>query len=202
MPKTSSSLTADWPPADVLLGAWRRLVEDPDAAAEFAALVLPLLVAGLADRNRGTHPDDVATAAGDAVLAFLKRPGAYDPDRLPLANYLSFIAKRRLQNQWTAERRHHAGRIPWDSVELDAAGRNHEGDDSPALDGPELAAVRSQFTDGERRVFELMRDGERRTEAFADALGVAGDPDAAVHVKRAKDRIKARLKRAAGGDDA
>ena len=202
MPKTSSSLTADWPPADVLLGAWRRLVEDPDAAAEFAALVLPLLVAGLADRNRGTHPDDVATAAGDAVLAFLKRPGAYDPDRLPLANYLSFIAKRRLQNQWTAERRHHAGRIPWDSVELDAAGRNHEGDDSPALDGPELAAVRSQFTDGERRVFELMRDGERRTEAFADALGVAGDPDAAVHVKRAKDRILARLKRAAGGDDA
>lgn len=204
MPKTSSSLTADWPPADVLLGAWRRLVEDPDAAAEFAALVLPPLVAGLADRNRGTHPDDVATAAGDAVLAFLKRPGAYDPDRLPLANYLSFIAKRRLQNQWTAERRHHAGRIPWDSVELDLPARNEgaEDDDSPSFDTPELQAVIAGLTVAERAVFDLLRTDERRTAAFAEALGIAGlpVPEQEAEVKRAKDRIKARLKRAAGGD--
>ena len=201
MPKTSPSLAADWPPADALLGAWRRLVEDPDAAAAFAAAVLPPLASALADRNCRTHPDEIATAAGDAVLAFVKRPGAYDPERLPLANYLLFIAKRRLQNQWTAERRHHAGRIPWDSVELDAAGRNDEGDESPGFDAAALAPVVAQLTDAERRVFELMRDGERRTEAFAEALGVAGDPDREAHVKRAKDRIKARLKRAAGGDD-
>jgi DNA-directed RNA polymerase specialized sigma24 family protein len=196
------SLAADWPPADALLGAWRRLVEDPDAAAEFAALVLPPLAAGLADRNRRAHPDDLATAAGDAVLAFLKRPGAYDPGRLPLANYLLLIAKRRLLNQAQAEGRHHAGRIPWDCVELDAVARNSPGGEfAGRLDGPELSAVVDQFSDGERRVWQLMRGGERRTEAFAEVLGVAGDPDREAHVKRAKDRIKARLKRAAGGDD-
>ena len=68
MPKSSPPIAADWPPAAALLGAWRRLVEDRDAAAEFAALVLPPLVAGLADRTRRAHPDDVETAAGDAVL--------------------------------------------------------------------------------------------------------------------------------------
>lgn len=200
MPKSPLPPAADWPAAAALLGAWRRLFEDPDTAAEFAALVLPPLVVGLADRNRRTHPDDVATAAGDAVLAFLKRPTAYDPDRLPLASYLLLIAKRRLLNRLAAESRHHAGRIPWDCVELGVAGRNDQGGEGCDFDGPELAAVRSQFTDGERRVFELMRDGERRAEAFAEALGVTGDPDREALVKRAKDRIKARLKRAAGGD--
>lgn len=201
MPKTSPSLAADWPPADALLEAWRRLVEDPDAAAEFAAAVLPPLTSALAERHRRTHPDEIATAAGDAVLAFLKRPSAYDPERLPLANYLVFIAKRRLFNLFESERRHQSGRIPWDSVELDAVGRNDEGDESPGFDAAALAPVVAQLTDAERRVFDLMRDGERGTEAFADALGVAGDPDREAHVKRAKDRIKARLRRAAGGND-
>jgi len=192
----------DWPPADALLTAWRRLVGDPDAAAEFAALVLAPLAAGLAARQRHADPDDLAAAAGDAVLAFLKRPAAYDPDRLPLANYLLLIAKRRLLTRLDAERRHHAGRIPWDCVELEVAGRNEEGaDDTPDLDAPELAAVRSQFTDVEQRVWQLMRNGGRRTEEFAEVLGLAGDPEAAAHVKRVKDRILARLKRAAGGDD-
>ena len=85
MPKTSPGLAADWPPADALLEAWRRLVADPDAAAEFAALVLPPLASALAARNRRADPDDVTTAAGDAILAFLKRPTAYDPVQLPLA---------------------------------------------------------------------------------------------------------------------
>jgi len=202
VPNTPPALAADWPPADVLLEAWRRLVEDPDSAAEFAALVFPPFMSALAERHHHAHPDEIATAAGEAVLAFLKRPSAYDPQRLPLTNYLLFIAKRRLQNQWTAERRHHAGRIPWDSVELDVAGRNDEGVEPSGFDAAALAPVVARMTDGERRVFELMRGGERRTEAFADALGVAGDPDAAAHVKRAKDRMLARLKRAAGGDDA
>ena len=201
MPNAPPALAADWPPAEALLEAWRRLVGDPDTAAEFAAAVLPALVAGLADRQRRAHPDDIATAAGDAVLAFLKRPSAYDPARLPVASYLLLIAKRRLLNQLDAERRHHAGRIPWDCVELDVAGRNDPGGGTPGLDDSILAAVVSQFTDGERRVWQLMRGGERRTALFADALGVADGPAAAAVVKRAKDRILARLRRAAGGND-
>ncbi len=201
MPNTPTRPAADWPPAEALLAAWRRLIDDPDTAAEFAEAVLTPLAASLADRHRRADPDDLATAAGDAVLAFLKRPGAYDPVRLPLANYLLLIAKRRRLNRLDAERRHHAGRIPWDCVELDAAGRNDRGDFQLDFDGPELAAVVNQFPDGDRRVWQLMLGGERRTEAFADALGVTLGPGAAAHVKRAKDRIKARLKRAAGGDD-
>ncbi len=201
MPTTPKPPAADWPAPDALLGAWRRLVADPDGAAEFAEAVLTPLTASLAGRHRRADPDEVSAAAGDAVLAVLKRPAAYDPARLPLAKFLLLVAKRRLFSRFDADRKHHAGRIPWDCVELDAAGRNGGDDDSPGLDVAELAAVVAQFSDGERRVWQLMREGERRTALFADALGIAGDPDAAAVVKRAKDRILARLKRAAGGDD-
>ena len=53
----------------------------------------------------------------------------------------------------------------------------------------------------DRRVFDLMFIGERDTAVFAYALGLTERPPGEQFdaVKRAKDRIKARLKRA-GGD--
>ena len=195
-----------WPADDTLVDAWAALVADPDTAAAFAELVLDPLTQALAAhrRFRFTDPDSISDAAGVAVLAVLKSPTRYDPSRSPLHRYLEMIATRKLLSLLTAEKKHRAGRIPWDSVELDLPARNEgaEDDDSPSFDTPELQAVIAGLTVAERAVFDLLRTDERRTAAFAEALGIAGlpVPEQEAEVKRAKDRIKARLKRAAGGD--
>lgn len=193
-----------WPNDDELVAAWRRLLDDPTAGGAFLALTLRPLVEALAVWRPAADPHAVETAAEEALLAFLKRPVAYDQAKSTLPAYLRLIARRRLLNHFAAERRHHAGRIPWESVELGATDRNDPaGDDSPSFDTPAVQDVITAFSDGERRVFDLTLAGERRTAVFADAMGLSDRPadEQEREVKRAKDRIKARLKRAAGGGD-
>lgn len=188
-----------WPPDDDLLTAWRAVLAAPlTAGGAFAALVLDPLAAALAPQFPRAHPDDHLTAAGDAVLAFLRRPERYDPGRLRLPAYLRMIARRKMADLLGRDRKHHDGRIPWDAVEHDQAERNEEGGDLPSLDGPALTAVVADFTADEATVFELWKDGEAKTPVFAAALGLAHLPpdDQRAAVYRLKDRIKQRLKRA------
>jgi DNA-directed RNA polymerase specialized sigma24 family protein len=192
-----------WPPDDQLLDAWRALVADPTTAGEFMSLSLRPLAEGLARWWRSADPDTVESAAADALLAFARRPSAYDPSRSPLPAYLRRIARCRLINLLKSEGRHQSGRIPWDSVELHLSdGNDPVDDDLPSFDSPALQAVIAGFSDVERRAFELMADGERDTPVFAAAMGLTGRPadEQEAEVKRAKDRIKARLKRAGGSD--
>jgi len=60
-----------------------------------------------------------------------------------------------------------------------------------------LAPVRVGLSDGEARVLDLMLDGERRTPAFAAALGISHLPvrEQRQEVKKVKDKLKMRLKR-------
>lgn len=194
----------DWPPDDELLEAWRQLVADPTTAGQFMNLTLRPLADSLAAWRRGTDPDLIESAVADALLAFCRRADVYDPDRRPLGVYLRVIARRRLCSQLKSEGRHHAGRIPWDTVELHPPDRNDpSGDDSPSFDSPALRAVIAGFSDVDRRVFDLILDGERDTPIFAEAMGVSAlsPDDQEAEVKRAKDRVKARLKRAGGGSN-
>ena len=191
-----------WLPDDTLRDSWARLLADPDTAAAFASVVLEPLIDELTWREPRATPDEVATAAGIAVLAVLKRPDRYDPTRLPLPAYLVMIARRKLKTVQAAECRHRRSRIPWDSVEEDLPGRNELAeDDSPSFDDPELQAVIATLTPAEQRTLDLQRGGERRTAVFADALGIADRPvsEQEAEVKRVKDRILKRLQRAAGG---
>ncbi len=186
--------------ADALLAAWQALAADPDSGAAFAEAVLPGLLVRLAALNPRADDGDILSAAGDAVLGLIKNPASYDPARRSLAGYLVMSAQGDLRNRLKAEGRHHRRRAPLDSVELGPAGRNSEEGrgDAPALDGPELRPVLAALSGPERRVLELLLAGERSTAAFAGALGLAGLPpgEQEAEVKRAKDRIKARLKRA------
>lgn len=194
-----------WPDDPTLLSAWRELVADPTTAGRFAGLVLEPLTTALGSRRRFrfADPADISDAAEMAVLAFLKNASRYDPARAPLARYLEFIAGRKLNSLLSGGAKHRVGRIPWDSVELDVPARNEEEeDDAPSFDAPEMQAVIAGFTPPERAVFELLLAGERSTSAFAVVLGLAALPteEQEAGVKRVKDRIKARFKRAVGGD--
>ena len=190
-----------WPTDPELIGAWERLVADPDSAGEFADMVLRPLEADLGRQFRHAHPDDVTAAADTAVLAIVRRPEAYDPGRSRLPAFLRLIARRDLANLLAAERRHARGRIPWESVELTHPGRN-EPEEAPSLgDSPEVQAVIDGLSAVDRQVLDLIRDGERDTAVFAAVLGIADRPagEQAAEVKRVKDRIMARLRRAGGG---
>ncbi|MBA4192345.1 MAG: hypothetical protein C0467_30610 [Planctomycetaceae bacterium] len=195
-----------WPaPADAA-AIFQRLLAggDPVAKSDFAVAFLDLLVAFL----RATHPheDDHAlfTAAEDALLSVMNKPSVFDPTRgTDLAAFLRMAASADLKNlrdkEWR-RRKHHEHR---DCVELPDDDGNSSAEDATELasfDDPALAEVIAAFTEAERIVFELMRTGERRTEVFAAALGLGNEPleSQERHIKRLKDRIKQRLKRAGG----
>jgi DNA-directed RNA polymerase specialized sigma24 family protein len=187
-----------WPSDDELLAAWRRLVADPDTAGAFAALALPPLEADLARQIRGADPHLVTEAADVTVAAFLKNPTRFDPARSPLPAFLRLAARRDLLNLRRAECRHREGRVPWDSVEFDLPAGN-DPEEGPALaDHPALRVAVDGLCETDRRVLELMLDRERATAVFAAVLGVEDRPadEQARIVKRAKDRVIARLKRA------
>src|SRR5204862_6197783 len=125
----------------------------------------------------------------------------YEPSRLPLPAFLRMIARRRLLNLRDKEKRHQAGRIPWATVELDLPDRKDSEGELAFAEHPRLREVIDSLSEADRRVFDLMLDGERDTAVFAAALGVSDRPSEEQFdvVKRAKDRNKARLKRAGGG---
>jgi hypothetical protein len=107
-------------------------------------------------------------------------------------------ARRDLANVRAKERRHYRKREVRDCVELAAPGGNSLADaDFPSFDDPDIAPLVAALPDVERRVLDLMRTGERRTEAFAAVLGLGGRPEDEQQreVKRVKDRVKKRLKR-------
>lgn len=174
---------------------------DPTTAGAFVAAVLPPLEADAARRFPHADPHLVTEAAGTAVIALLRRPDAYDPVRSPLPKYLRMIAQRDLVNLLDREGKHRRGRIPWECVELGLPARNEEEEPLSLADSPAVQAAVAGLSDADRLVFELMLDGERETAVFAAALGLTHVPpdEQAAAVKRAKDRVKARLRRAAEG---
>ncbi len=188
-----------WPPDDDLLDVWRRSVAEPlTAGGAFAAAVLPPLEADLARGFARVDPHLVTEAADCAVLALLRTPAAYDPARAPLPAFLRMAARRDLVNLLAKEGRHHRGRTPWAAVELGHPARNESADAPTLADFPALADAVAGLSAEDRCVLDLILDGERDTAVFAAALGLADRPAAEQvdAVKRAKDRVKARVKRA------
>jgi DNA-directed RNA polymerase specialized sigma24 family protein len=192
-----------WPDAEVGSDLLRRLRDgDPVAPSDFAAAYLDPLIAFLRATQRGVHEHALVTAAEDAVLSILRCPTVYVPSRSDLPTYLRMSALGDLRNLLERESRHHRQREDRDCVELPAEGGNDFPEDElPSFDHPALAEVVAALAPVERQVFELMRSGERKTEAFAEVLGLDDRPTdvQAREVKRAKDRIKVRLKRAVEG---
>ena len=177
--------------------AWLAFREDSDTGGgAFAAVAIPALA-----RAIGPDPDPhlLLTAATDAVLDLLEHPDRFDPARSRLFGYLYMAARRDLLNLRAKEARHHRNRETGEPVEVAAVARNNEQEAPPMLDDfPPLTAAIAALPPDDQAVLALMRQGERATAVFAAALHLGDRPAAelAAEVKRAKDRIIARLKRA------
>jgi hypothetical protein len=196
-------MSHSWPEADEIAAIFERLVQgDPLAQSDFIEGVLDPLVNHLQAWRGDVDEHMRITASEDAVLSLIHNPALYDKTKSNLITFLSLAAKADLLNAMERERRHHRGRESSECVELQADSRNRSveelEDDVLSFDDPALAAEIASFNDVERRVFELMRNGEKRTTAFADVMGSGhlSVEDQTGEVKRMKDRIKQRLKRA------
>lgn len=195
---------SNWPDADTGAALHRRLAAgDPTAPADLAAAFLDPLVAYLRAGYSHVHDHLLYDAATDTLLSVMRNPAVYDPTRGELPAFLRMAAAGDLRNLLARDRRHQANREDRDCVELAADDGNSpaEGDEPPSFDDARLAPVVAALSEAERQVLQLMRAGERRTAAFAAVLGIAGQPpdEQVREVKRVKDRIMVRLKRAGGG---
>jgi hypothetical protein len=184
------------------------------ASSDLAVSYLDYLATTLARLNPKLDPADCDTAAEEALLALIRTPLSYDPERMPLDRYLLMSAQHDLKNLWRAEQRHRRRRIGLDPVELSPRMREHiqDMDSDPAriVEQREslaearraqaeamAAASREPLTREETACLDLMQQGERRTARFAEALGIGHLPpkDQRAIVYRMKDKLKHRLKR-------
>ena len=191
----------DWPDPDECAVLYQRLLTGGAVApSDFAAAFLDPLVAFLRGTRHGADDHALQTAAEEAVLSVIHRPAVYDPARGTIVAFLRMAATADLNNLRTKEARHQRNREDRECVELAGGdGNTPTSDELPSFDHPALAEVLAALDATERRVFELMRAGERRTEALAAVLGITGWPaeERDREVKRVKERIMKRLQRAA-----
>jgi hypothetical protein len=191
------------------------LVErDPVAPDDIAVAFLEPLIGWLAARNPSLHPDLIAEAAGEAIVMLIRNPAAYDPEKGELEPYLRMSAQGDLRNLLSRESKHRAGRTPLEVVEHSEDAGNYLGrEDDPSLPmqiEEQLAglanavppSVREGLTGPEGRVLELMLWGERKSDVYAEAYGVADRllEERRRVIKQIKNKLKKRLERA-GRDD-
>ncbi len=186
----------------------RVLAHDPTAFAELCEAALPYLVAFLSESFPQEDAHLRETVAIDLLLAYQNRPQQYDPARLSLFAYLRMAARYDMLNQLDRQRRHEGRLVDWEDqrVALAPADRNTEQDDAfeerlqEYTDRPFdeiVAALRADLSAVDEQVLALMLSGERRSAAYAQAMGITHLDEAAQRreVKRAKDRLLKKLKR-------
>jgi RNA polymerase sigma factor (sigma-70 family) len=149
--------------------------------------------------------------AVEAVLKLGETPEKYDPDLLSLASYLRMDARGDALHALERARKRQFRETSLESVELLPPGRNSVVDGATTADPADeaienlerarLARWLDELQGADREVVQLIWDGERRTPTFARVLGLEHLPpdEQEREVKRAKDRLKARLKRRRGG---
>jgi hypothetical protein len=194
-------------PADGLAVHHHLMDADPAATRDLIHLYLePLL-----DHINGRFPAVAAElrqqAVHDALLALCHNPHSYDPTRDPdLFRYLRRSAEGDLFNALRTERSRRRREILVGLVEDRPTDGNGEEDDPPHRMMAEehqrwlrelFDRLEATLPAADRCVLRLLRQGESRTDVFAEALG-AGHlclEDRRRAVKQAKDRVKKHLRR-------
>ena len=188
----------------------RLLANEPDAPSDLFALFLDPLVGALQSAFPSLpDPYLVQDVVTDSLFTLAQRPMRYAPEKASLWSYLYTDAKGDLLNAIERERKRWKD-ATFDIVEHDVhdQGTNVEAEVLNALvpDGlpagttleEVLAMVQATMSDPQdRELLELMLDGERKSEAFSEVLGIGHMTPLEQRriIKQRKDRIDARLRR-------
>jgi RNA polymerase sigma-70 factor (ECF subfamily) len=189
----------------------RLLARDPIAPAVLSDAYLDRVIDRLRRRYREVQDGALITeAAIDAVLSYVEDPAQYKPDQGGLLSYLLIAAKGDLLNALAKERRVAARFEPLVRIDEDADGRNRLAERKELIHYDEynlpegnagldlIDLVAQIITDPrDRQIVDLMMKGERRTDVFAELLGIPDREKSEREkiVKRNKDRLKRRLER-------
>jgi hypothetical protein len=176
----------------------RMLVNDPLASAEIAELFLPWLCHRLKQLNPAVRDDNMLdSAAIDGIRAYLRNPKRYNPAKLSLHKYLLMSAGGDLRNALQQKGRaiQRDTEIAKNIVEL------HLHSSEQTVNAIELERMVQPFLEDsvDRKIFSLIAAGVHSTEEHAIVLGITQQPleQRRRIVKATKDRILARLRRAA-----
>jgi hypothetical protein len=174
------------------------------SAGEIAVAFLTPLINYLRHRFHTVDPELCETAAEDAILALVRGETNYDSNKLELGAYLRVVGFRKLSKLHRKHRRHRR-EISLESVAEPSDEGNYLQRDGETLswDHPLLVGELATFSPIDTQLLSLMRAGVRSNSEFAPVLGLVSGPptDLAAEVKRNKDRIKTRLKRAVRGEE-
>jgi DNA-directed RNA polymerase specialized sigma24 family protein len=145
----------------------------------------------------------------DAMLDYCARPQQFDAERgVSLKRFLRLAARRNVMNILRGEQRRkvreEAAGHAWAAanVELDpAAGNLFQKEESAQRQRQQTALTNALQNPNDQQLLALRLQGVRRTEAFAEILGITHLPIETQRreVKRAKDRIDKMLRRRTGG---
>ncbi len=186
---------------------------DPIVSAELAEWLYESLVretyaracAGAAGGAVWIDPALVEEAVGEALLRYIEAPERYDPERAPLQRYLVMAAYRDFQNMSEKEARRagpqrYLSLLVTEQEDQDIADEQQEIDHIIGrIDAERLwQIIEEHFPDPtEQQIVALIVDRVRSVQPYAQLLGLThlSADEQAAEVRRAKDRIKRRLRR-------
>ncbi|QGJ70636.1 Hypothetical protein PBC10988_23340 [Planctomycetales bacterium 10988] len=179
----------------------RLLAEDPTAPPEIATLLLTPLCEDLRRKySSRRYVDFIHHAVEDALINYFQRPEQYNPTKGELQVYLRMSALGDLRNALRKEQRFQEKFQSGVEISQIAGKIEREEDCTLSiLRTKELSTeVRNLFPEElDWQMVELIMNKERRTEVFAEILGIThwSQEDQCSEVKRHKDRIKKILRR-------
>jgi RNA polymerase sigma-70 factor (ECF subfamily) len=195
---------------DQLLALHKRLLAgDRTASEEVASRLLGPLTQEVSSQFPHVDQEHIWDGVVDALLDYCARPYQFDEGRrVPLDRFLRLAAWRNVANMFRGNNRRkvreeRVGQDPTEvSVELDSvAGNIVQKEEIAAYQQRQKAIMNVLHNPQDRQIFALRLQGERRTEKFAEILGIGDLPIEAQRreVKRNKDRIDKILRRYTGG---
>jgi RNA polymerase sigma-70 factor (ECF subfamily) len=189
----------------------RLLAGDPTAPSDLAQQVLQPVTQRLRRRFPTVRDKSmIDDAAVDAILNYAERPSQFDPAKSSLLGYLTLSARGDLLNALEAQKSRWTHEESLENVDFADFDRKIKsmGNESAmladdiAVDNLAARRLLSQLraaadTPRDLAILQLMINGEKRTEIFAQALGLTELSLQAQKstVKRHKDRLKKRLQR-------
>jgi len=193
-----------------LLELHRRLLTgDRTASEEVVRLLHASLTQEVSAQFRHTDQHIIWDGVIDAMLDYCARPQQFDAERgVSLTRFLRLAARRNIMNRLRGEQRRkareEAAGHAWavSSVELDpAVGNLLQKEESTQRQQQQAVLTKALPNPGDQQLLALRLQGVRRTEAFAEILGITHLPIEIQRreVKRAKDRIDKMLRRRTGG---
>lgn len=178
----------------------RLIAGRPTATLELLEEAHGPLVGFLRRRFPQMTRDEAHDHAVDTVLKHIDHPDGFDRSKSSLWTYLCMVVQQDIKDVLSNERkRTRAKEKQQYSIEQWGVQANNPNEafenarDAKKIMGLHGTAIAKNETD--KRILDLFLEGEKQVAVYAEAMELAPGADHAAAVKRALDRIKARLKK-------